>query len=304
MDRDAVERAGLVLDVYASELSGRYHDLRAQMIGSTATNGLQLESMQAANAAEQANLDLIKMSLDTLPKEASVKDKYDEDVQQGDIAVPDAYTARQVQGSVLWVKAPSYNYKTTPFYIVGEGKPEPRRRGLLRHEEGLKPILLYPATERGGGVREATVWASEFDAALQRVQKDMGTDFTDEELEAMFDPDRERNGKQGVLVVGPETSPSLTATREVTGSGNPRKVPGRPRPIEQGRDIQIAWGEKHGKRVGDEIMSKYNVLDSLIRLTTAFGTKYSLRQALEEYKSKVPQDPVQALIASQSAPIK
>lgn len=283
MDVPSSELARQGLAEYENQLSPLYADIQERLLGELAVNGRILDNLKLDAKHTEANRDMVNGLILTLPN-APVAFHENGAIQayHYGAATPDAATARLVQAHTLWRNVFDGNSSgTVPYYLVGVKAVTPERRA-----ESDASILLAPAFGgRGAGSKaagfvEAAVHRNEFEAFEALQQGALFRSYSEEELQAMFDPATKQ------LIIKSSTPGSL-ALKEVIRRTQQRKFRGQsPQELAKAMSpIESLRARPHAgtAALSNQVMAEYNVPHYLNRLATAFGRVKLLDKLLETH---------------------
>lgn len=267
MDKEAVELAKAGVRHFEEFRSPAYDLIRAEFVGRLATSGRMLDDMRQAEIDKRRNYNVVHRFMETLPQIQGMYDRY--------IPADNAYTARLLQATVLWSRTDKYTHH--PYYIIGERVDTSERYN--RGKQAAIHLLLYSAhsNDYDRPISEYVVWDSQYDAARKMARARLTQDFTEEEMQGMFDKGT------GMLQVRCDDS-SLRLNNNSLAKPPKRKTPEEAISkygMSATSEYPFSYDDRHA--IPDSMLADYDIFTHLNELATAFGKTAQLQSLLDRY---------------------
>lgn len=192
------------------------------------------------------------------------------------------FAAQHLPAHLLWLEtsagalqSSSQETTLTPFYIVGE-----RQNTMPAHtteDKAATDLMLCAASAQSGPkdtyIKTVTVLDGELKVAREAALGIALKPFLDEEVAAMFDADAMR-------FVVPFREGAMHSSKLYTSfePAHYKKVGSKT--VKNGLSV-VRNGSDETKRIADDVMTNFNVMDRLEHLAVAFGKTDALRKLLE-----------------------
>lgn len=292
MDGESHELAKTGLEVYSSQLTPFYQELRERLVGRLATNEIDLERLRSHDTLEQNNFSLVAQFVDGLPRAQNAR--YSDAL----FYAKDAYEARQIEANVLSLyEAHSIDGRfgtRNPYYIIGRRpKPQDGSHPTPKNKPPASQLLLYSALRNAhqDPIRIITVWDDEFEYMTHKANRGMHLPYNKDELVSRFDT------HSGNLKIWPVMKTGLTTVPDYLGRTS-RRRDFRKKVDQNGIHASKTWG-KFDERFTDRLLADFDVFDHLNHLATAFGKVDNLADLINRYKLLIPED-IDAILLEES----
>ncbi len=285
MDKSSLELASQGLEIFNRDLTPEYIDLRERLSGALSVSHMAIESTRHETEQAKANHAFVQDFITELPGAQSNRS----DFMDGYLSFTDGYYLRMFQGSVLWFRGRSKEYKSEeyyyhPGYVVG-------MRSLVE-DPNISEVLLARAKIYESYNDKTKQWridkpklavvrlaTSDLTGLVESAERLKHKPVTKEDVEQLHD------FKSNKLKVTAASGGSFRTGPELPGRLRRRKYDLRDKrkrmaEIEEQGELRLAANPVMIEAVSDEDLANFGVFHCLNKLAMGFDEVEKLKELI------------------------